>query len=340
MEHFTIYLPIAGMHFNVLLLLLIGFTVGVCGGFFGIGGAWIVTPALNIFGFPMPYAIGTDMAHMGGKSIVSTIRHGKFGNVDLRLGFSMIIGTTTGTELGARLVMALERAGLAESVIRKAYIVFLAFIGCYVFYDYISHTRKTKKSKAASAQHEKTIASRLQRIKIPPMIHFPASGITCSLWLPVLVGFVTGIVASILGVGGGFIRMPALIYLVGCPTVVAVGTDLFEVMITGAYGGFTYAIKGRVELLAAIWMLVGAAVGAQLGTVAVKYVRGYSIRLLFAITIFVACTSVILKQLQLQLASSIAILTAAVVISGVIISWLVKGIVGERSAARVTEQAL
>jgi len=337
-DSFSIYLPIAGIHFNVLLLLLIGFTVGVCGGFFGIGGAWIVTPALNIFGFPMPYAIGTDMAHMGGKSIVSTIRHGKFGNVDLRLGISMIVGTTTGTELGARLVMALERAGLAESVIRKAYIVFLAFIGSYVLYDYISHVRKTKRSETVSASREETIASKLQRIKIPPMIHFPASRITCSLWLPILVGFATGIVASVLGVGGGFIRMPALIYLIGCPTVVAVGTDLFEVMITGAYGGFTYAIKGRVELLAAMWMLVGAAIGAQLGTVAVKYVRGYSIRFLFAATIFIACISVVLKQLELQMASSIAILAAAIVISGVIISWLIKGIISEKAAARSPKQ--
>ena len=97
---------------------------------------------------------------------------------------------------------------------------------------------------------------------------------------------------------------------------------------------FTYAIKGRVELLAAIWMLVGAAVGAQLGTVAVKYVRGYSIRLLFAVTIFIACISVVLKQLQLQMASSIAILAAALAISGVIISWLIKGILGEKAAAR------
>src|SRR3990172_1549536 len=120
MDFFNIYLPIAGMQFNVLLLLLIGFTVGVCGGFFGVGGAWIVTPALNIFGFPMPYAIGTDLAHMGGKSIVSTIRHGKFGNVDVRLAVSMIAGTTIGMELGASLVMYLERLGLAESYIRVA----------------------------------------------------------------------------------------------------------------------------------------------------------------------------------------------------------------------------
>ncbi len=335
MDFFTVYLTVAGIHFNVLLLLLIGFTVGVCGGFFGIGGAWIVTPALNIFGFPMPYAIGTDLAHMGGKSIVSTIRHGKFGNVDVRLGVSMIAGTTVGMELGAQLVMLLERAGLAESVIRKVYVVFLALIGSYVLYDYLCHVRRNAVAGTAKEEvRQETIASKLQRIQIPPMIHFHGSGITCSLWLPILVGLTTGVVAAVLGVGGGFIRMPALIYLIGCPTAVAVGTDLFEVMITGAYGAFTYAVKGRVDLIAAMWMLIGAAVGAQMGTVAVKYVRGYAIRLLFAVTIFIACTSVILKQLEMQLASSITILTAGIVISGVIITWLVKGVLKERAAAR------
>jgi hypothetical protein len=336
MDWFTIYLPIAGIHFNVLVLLLIGFTVGVCGGFFGIGGAWIVTPALNIFGFPMPYAIGTDLAHMGGKSIVSTIRHGKFGNVDLKLGVSMIVGTTVGMELGATLVMALERAGLAESYIRIAYIIFLTAIGSYVLHDYIQHTRRQRMPVAQSgaAVPAESFAQRLQRVHIPPMIHCPASGVTCSLWLPVLVGLTTGVVAAVLGVGGGFIRMPALIYLVGCPTAVAVGTDLFEVMITGAYGAFTYGVKGRVELVAAVWMLLGAAVGAQLGTVAVKYVRGYSIRLLFAMTIFIACTSVVLKQLEFQVASSITILTAGVAISGVILWWLVQGVRAERRARR------
>ena len=336
MDFVNVYLPIAGIEFNVLILLLIGFTVGVCGGFFGIGGAWIVTPALNIFGFPMAYAIGTDLAHMGGKSIVSTIRHGKFGNVDVRLGASMIIGTTIGMELGATLVMALERAGLAESYIRIAYIAFLTFIGSYVSYDYINHTRRRRYLEISDGVpvEPESFARRLQRVRIPPMIHFPASGITCSMWLPILVGLTTGIVAAVLGVGGGFIRMPALIYLIGCPTAVAVGTDLFEVMITGAYGAFTYGVKGRVDLLAAMWMLLGASVGAQLGTVAVKYVTGYSIRLLFAVTIFIACGSVVLKQLSLQVASSITILTAGGAISAVIIGWLVRGIRRERAAKR------
>jgi uncharacterized membrane protein YfcA len=343
MDFFNIYLPIAGLEFNVLLLLLIGFTVGVCGGFFGIGGAWIVTPALNIFGFPMPYAIGTDLAHMGGKSIVSTIRHGKFGNVDIKLGMSMIVGTTMGMELGASLVMYLERLGLAESVIRKIYVVFLFLIGSYVLYDYLSHVRRVRQAAAAGAPASaagETFAQRLQRLRIPPMINFRASGITCSLWLPILVGLTTGVVASVLGVGGGFIRMPALIYLVGCPTLVAVGTDLFEVMITGAYGAFTYGIKGRVDLLAAIWMLFGAAAGAQMGTVAVKYVKGYSIRLLFAVTIFIACLSVLLKQLEMQAASSFTILTAGIVISLVILALLVKGIVTERAALKNGEASL
>lgn len=335
MHNYTVYLPIAGLEFNVLLLLLIGFTVGVCGGFFGIGGAWIVTPALNIFGFPMPYAIGTDLAHMGGKSIVSTIRHGKFGNVDVRLAVSMIIGTTIGMELGASLVMLLERMGLAESVIRKIYVVFLALIGSYVLYDYISHTRRQKRAASCPGQNAEprpTFAQKLQRIRIPPMIHFKTSNLSCSLWLPVLVGLVTGVVASVLGVGGGFIRMPALIYLVGCPTLVAVGTDLFEVMITGAYGAFTYGVKGRVDLIAAVWMLFGAAIGAQMGTIAVKYVRGYFIRLLFAVTIFVACASVLMKQLEFQVISSILILTAGIAISLVILVWLVRGIIRERAA--------
>jgi uncharacterized protein len=343
MDIFNIYLPIAGIDFNVLLLLLIGTTVGICGGFFGIGGAWIVTPALNIFGFPMPYAIGTDLAHMGGKSIVSTIRHGKFGNVDVRLALSMIVGTTVGMELGAKLVLYLERIGLAESVIRKIYVIFLFLIGSYVLYDYVSHIWRQKRAAASgvsSVPARETLAQKLNRINIPPMIHFKASGIRCSLWLPVLVGFATGVVASVLGVGGGFIRMPALVYLIGCPTLVAVGTDLFEVMITGAYGAFTYGVKGRVDLLAAMWMLLGAAVGAQLGTIAVKYVRGYSIRLLFAVTIFIACASVLMKQLELQTLSSILILTAGIAISTVIITLLIKGVIKEKAAIRSAKQPL
>ncbi len=137
----------------------------------------------------------------------------------------------------------------------------------------------------------------LHKIKIPPMIHFKSAQIYCTAWLPIFVSFLTGWLAGILGIGGGLIRMPALIYFVGCPTHVAVGTDLFEVMISGLYGAGTYTFKGRTELLAALIMLVGAAIGAQVGTVATKYIKGYGIRIAFGLAVIGCEISVIMKLL-------------------------------------------
>jgi uncharacterized membrane protein YfcA len=129
------------------------------------------------------------------------------------------------------------------------------------------------------------------------MVTFQQSGIRCSLWLPVIVGLFTGLLAGFLGIGGGLICMPCLIYLVGCPTHVAVGTDLFQVMITGLYGTFSYTYKGRTELVAVLVMLVGAAIGAQIGAVATKYIKGYGIRTVFGMAVLGCMVTVILKQL-------------------------------------------
>lgn len=303
---FDIYLPIAGIHFNALILIAIGFSVGVLGGFFGVGGAWIVTPALNIFGFNMSYAIGTDLAHIFGKSIVATAKHRKMGNVDMKLGLLSIFGSVIGVEVGARMIMwlsALGRTparpgGYAGPVVRYTYMVLLFGLGIYMLYDYLT---KDKRAAAQAAKMAAAARAGLTRApqkgwQLPPMIHFPASGITISFWTVTGIFFFTGWLSGFLGVGGGFIRMPALIYLIGCPTAIAVGTDLFSVLFTGAYGCFTYGLKGRVEVVAAVIMLIGASVGAQIGVTAVKYIRGYGIRLLFAIMIILAGVSVALKQ--------------------------------------------
>ena len=130
------------------------------------------------------------------------------------------------------------------------------------------------------------------------MITLRTSGVVISLWVIGVVALFTGFFAGFLGVGGGFIRMPSLVYLIGCPTTVAIGTDLFEVMITGAYGAFTYAAKARVEIVAAVVMLCGAAIGAQFGTLATKYVKGLTIRLYFAVTMLLSGVSVIFKQIS------------------------------------------
>ncbi len=293
-----IYLPISGVEIMAWKLILLGFTVGVIGGFFGIGGAFMVTPALNVFGFPMAYAIGTDMAHIAGKSIVATAKHRKFGNVDMKLGVIMIIGTAIGIELGATFIMWLEKVGQVDVVVRYTYMVLLFGLGTYMLYEYLKLTKGiAHEKKYVSDASRSGLAIKMQNLKIPPMINLKVSGFSISIWVILTVAAITGFVAGFLGVGGGFIRMPALMYVIGSPTKIAVGTDLFEVMISGAYGAFSYAIKGRVELIAAVIMLVGAAVGAQFGTLATQYVKGLKIRLYFAVTMLLAGVSVIFKHI-------------------------------------------
>jgi len=292
-----IYLPIAGVEIAVWKLILLGFTVGVIGGFFGIGGAFMVTPALNVFGFPMAYAIGTDMAHIMGKSIISTVKHKKLGNVDVKLGLVMVMFTGVGIELGARIIMWLERIGRVGPVVRIVYMVLLFGVGMFMLYEYYKLTKGLHRHEVRDAGMS-GLARTMQRISLPPMIHLNTSGIVISLWVIAFVAIFTGFIAGFLGVGGGFIRMPALLYVIGCPTTVAVGTDLFEVMASGAYGAFTYALKARVEIVAALVMLLGAAAGAQCGALATKYVKGLTIRLYFAITMLLSGVSVIFKHIS------------------------------------------
>lgn len=289
-------LPIAGVEIMAWQLVLLGLTVGVIGGFFGVGGAFMVTPALNVFGFPMAYAIGTDMAHIAGKSIVATAKHRKLGNVDMRLGLIMIAFTAVGIECGATLIMHLEKIGRVGPIVRITYMGLLFGLGTFMLYEYFKLTRGKAAGSVKDAGASK-FALKMQSLNIPPMINLKASGIRISLWVVGGVAMFTGFLAGFLGVGGGFIRMPALLYMIGCPTTIAVGTDLFEVMISGAYGAFSYAMKARVELLAAVVMLLGAAVGAQFGTVATKYVKGLIIRLYFAVTMLLAGVSVVFKQI-------------------------------------------
>jgi len=335
LDVFTITLPISGVPINVLLLVLLGVAVGVLGGFFGMGGAWMVTPALNIFGFPMPFAVGTDLCHMAGKSIISTRRHAKFGNVDAKLGLTMLAFDVVGIEIGARLVMFLERVGLAGPVIRWVYVVFLFLIGALVFYDYFK--KRALDREGGTAQGGESAVRwhvTLHRINLPPIISFPVAQVRCSMWLPAMVGLLVGMLAGFLGIGGGLLMMPALVYLIGCPTYVAVGTDLFTVMLSGFYGAFTYGLKGRVELLAVIFMLLGAAPGAQIGTIATKYVRGYGIRLMFGLTVVCAMISVVLKQLGFTTPASWFVMGGVSAMTLIVVVGMVRGAARELRARR------
>jgi hypothetical protein len=252
----------------------------------------------------------------------------------------MVLGTFIGIEVGAQMVMYLERLGRVESVVRWIYVVFLALIAWMVFYDYAKATRKKKAGVTDGERGTEGITwyRSLHRIRIPPMVHFKTAGFTCSMWLPISVSFLTGVLAGFLGIGGGLFRMPALVYLIGCPTHIAVGTDLFEVMISGLYGAFTYSFKGRIELVAVFVMLTGAAIGAQIGTVATKYAKGYGIRVGFGLTVVACMISIILKQYGFSTPSAVIILGTIFLMCIYITAVMLKGAAAELREKKEREQ--
>ena len=337
MNLFNIYLPVAGIEFSAVLLLLIGFCVGVMGGFFGVGGGWMITPALNIFGFHMAFAIGTPLASIFGQSLGAVKKHQRMGNVDWKLGLISIITSVIGLEIGSRTILALEKAGDVGTVVRWCYIFLLSGLGIYMLYDYfVIHPKNLKLIQEGNATNinyvsRSKISEKLHNINLPPMISFPASDIDgVSLWIILFIFLITGFLSGFMGVGGGFIIIPVLVYLIGLPTTIAVGTSLVTVLFTAAYGCFTYGLKGRVELLAALIMLIGASVGAQIGATAVKYIKGYGIRLLFAIMIVFASFSVTTEQIYkismkpfFQSFAGIVLMSSALSITIIIIGKLV-----------------
>jgi uncharacterized protein len=284
------FFPISNADINPLYLAVVGFIIGILGGFFGVGGSFIAGPALRLMGVDWNYAVGTDLAHIVGKSIVAARQHRTLGNVDLRLGLIMALGTIGGAEAGAQLIQALKRAGNVNIVV--SYVAILVYSGIAVFMLWESQKtlRIDKRQspvaiKGAESKKDRSafspVTRSIQRLKLWPMITLPTSGIKISLWTILLVAFVGGLFSGFLGGGAGYIRMPSMVYVLGVPTHLAVGTDLFEIVISASYGTITHAIKGNVDILIALVMHTGAVIGAQIGVVATQYFAGPKIRLAF-----------------------------------------------------------
>jgi uncharacterized membrane protein YfcA len=281
------FFPISSAYISPVYLVVVGFVIGVLGGFFGVGGSFIAGPALRAVGLDWNFAVGTDLAHIVGKSVVAVRQHRAFGNVDLRLGMIMAVGTIGGAEVGAQLIQMLKRAGNVNLIVSIVSIVVYVSISSFMIWE----SRKTlsekrtpaARSKGTKADHSafRHVTRAIQRLKIPPMIDLPVSGVTISLWIIMAVAFVGGLFSGFLGGGAGYIRMPSMVYVLGIPTHLAVGTDLFEIIISASYGTFTHAVKGNVDILIALVMHTGAAVGAQIGAIATQYFAGPKIRLAF-----------------------------------------------------------
>ena len=280
------------------LFVVFGFMVGVFFGFFGMGGSFLVTPALLLLGYPAPVAIGSSMAFVFGTAVIATLKHHDTGQVDYRLGALMFVGIALGIEVGSRLVFGLEILGIANLVVGIAYVILLAVIGALFTKSALENDDGANESADASDQTDDVseLAQRIQAYAPPPMVSL-TDGSRVSLWTISGVGGGVGLVSGFLGVGGGFVRMPAIYYLIGTPLAVAVGTSLFGGLMSGAVGAFTYGRAGVIDLGIVTALLVGSALGARIGSSATAYVDEDDVTIYFGIMLLIASAAVGLGEL-------------------------------------------
>ncbi len=283
-----------GLSFTLFVLFVaFGFMVGVFFGFFGMGGAFLVTPALLILGYPAPVAIGSSMAFVFGTAVIATLKHHDVGQVDYRLGALMFVGIVVGIEAGKMLVFALEAIGQAEFVVGLAYVLLLAAIGLVFIRNALG---QDDEDDDASDDDIPEIAKKIKSYNIPPMMTL-TDGSKASLWTISGVGGGVGVVSGFLGVGGGFIRMPAIYYLIGIPLAAAVGTSLFGALMSGAVGAFTYGLDGVVDFGVVTALLIGSALGARIGSASTVYVDENDVTIYFGIMLLLASTAVAFGEL-------------------------------------------
>ncbi len=315
-----------------LLALFIGFglVVGVLFGFFGMGGSFLVTPALLMMGYPARVAVGSGMAFVFGTAVIASLKHHDLGQVDYKLGVIMITGTTIGIEAGRASVFYLETLGIAGGIISVAYVFLLGGVGLMV-------TRDALKGDGGGVSHEATdkdldeyeipdIAKKIQRtVRIPPMVTLRGD-VRVSAWVITLVAFLTGVLSGFLGVGGGFIRMPAMIYAIGVPVPVAVGTDLFEIVFSGGLGSYLYGQGGGVDLGIVAPLLFGSALGARIGSAATAVVDADGIKIYFGGMLLVGATAVGIGEVGAYIGSEpiemlglVLVIGAAVVVAAAIL---------------------
>jgi len=285
------HFPISGATIDPFYLVGLGFLIGIFGGFFGVGGSFLANPVLFVMGLPMNFVVGTDLLHIVGKSIVAARKHGILGNIDVKLACFMVLGTIGGSEVGVQGIELLKKIAKVDLVVGVATIVVLLGISIFVFVESWQALKLRGSRKPVSQQTSqekdrrafKFIAAWTHSLNWAPKMDLPHSGIkSISVWAILIVSFVSGIFSGFLGGGAGYIRMPFLVYLLGIPTHIAIGTDLFEIVVSAGYGSFRHAMNGNVDVLIALIMQTGAAIGAQIGALLTQYFNGPRIRIAFA----------------------------------------------------------
>ncbi len=281
-----LYLPIAGNSVNIAVITALGGVVGLLSGIFGVGGGFLMTPLLIMMGIPPTVAAASDSNQIVGASTSGTLAHFRLGNVDVKMGLLLLVGGVTGGTLGVQIIKVLRQLGNADFLINVTYVLMLGLIGGYMFVESLQSMRRSKPSDSGAPKTESGYARFIG--KLPWQMDFPRSGIRLSLLMPLVLGALVGVLAAIMGVGGGFIMVPVMVYLLRMPMHVVVGTSLFQILFTCVNVTIMQSAQNHtVDFMLALLLLIGSSLGAQAGAVIGKKLPGDQLKILLASLVLV-----------------------------------------------------
>ncbi|MBU2937688.1 MULTISPECIES: sulfite exporter TauE/SafE family protein [Pacificibacter] len=281
-----IFLPIAEVSVNAFVLLGLGGIVGILSGMFGVGGGFLITPLLFFVGIPPAVAVATSANQIVASSVSGVLAHFKRKTVDLRMGWVLLIGGLIGSAIGMQIFNLLKALGQVDLLVTLCYVVFLGIIGALMLVESIRALRRAK--GRPGQRRERTKHTWVHNL--PFKMKFRASGLYISVIPPVVVGLVVGMLGAIMGVGGGFIMVPAMIYILGMPTKVVIGTSLFQIIFVTAFNTMLHAYTNHtVDMMLAMILLVGGVIGAQIGTQIGLRLKAEQLRIMLALLVLIVC---------------------------------------------------
>ncbi len=287
-----IYLPIAEMSVPVESLLFLGVTVGFLSGVFGVGGGFLATPFLLFMGIPPAVAVGTQANHLIATSVTGVLGHWRRGNVDMQMGSIMLVGGMGGSVLGIFIFRLLQHFGQIDLFISISYVLLLGTIGLMMLFESVMAVLKRSKV----TEDIQSLAQREFFRNLPYKMRFTKSRLYMSAIIPAGVGFLGGTMISILGIGGGFVMVPAMIYILGMPSLLVPGTSLFQIIFISAFSCILHAVaNGTVDVILALVMISGGVVGAQIGVRVAKHIKGAPGRVALALIIVGVCLRMMME---------------------------------------------
>jgi len=289
----SIYLPIAEVSVNIWVILGIGGFVGVLSGMFGVGGGFLITPLLFFVGIPPAVAVATSTNQVVASSISGVLAHFRRKTVDIKMGTVLLVSGVVGSALGVRIFDVLRALGQVDLLVQLSYVLLLGTIGALMMIESVNAIRKTKGGRAAPRRQKHSWIHAL-----PLKTRFRTSGLYISMIPPIVTGFLVGVLSAIMGVGGGFIMVPAMIYILGMPTKVVVGTSLYQIIAVAGVTMMLHTITFHtLDLVLAMLLLVGGVIGAQIGTQIGLRLKAEQLRILLAALVLAVCAKVALDLL-------------------------------------------